>query len=57
MSGIFTTDSSFPDLQQFRLDVERVGSDSPCAAGSVRVALKRSRGSIVDARQHGSAPS
>jgi hypothetical protein len=46
----------FPDLQQLRLGVEHVRSGLPCAtaAAHVRVVLKRSRGSIVDDRQHGS---
>jgi hypothetical protein len=42
-------------LQQLR--VEHVRSDLPCtaAAARIRVVLKRSRGSMVDDRQHGSA--
>jgi hypothetical protein len=44
----FSADSSFPDLQQFRL-----GCATAAARG--RVVLKRSCGSIVDDRQHGSA--
>jgi hypothetical protein len=52
----FSTCSTFPDLQQLRLGVEHVRSGLPCAtaAAHVRVVLKRSGGSIVDDRQHGS---